>query len=116
MTQYQDLEWVVTRCEHEFANNKNRRISALFRDLRRNKNYSLLGDYFLFWAIAQALKNKNIKRSRANFSYALMQSDEYKALQKRDKVAWISTFMEMASGEMKNISHASKRGERPEKV
>ena len=39
-----------------------------------------------------------------------MQSDEYKALQKRDKVAWISTFMEMASGEMKNISHASKKG------
>lgn len=101
--QFQDLDWVIRRCDKELASNKNRRVSALFRTLRKNPHYSLLGDYFLMWAIAKALHDRGLKRSRNVFSLALRQSEEYRRTS--SKIAWLDAFTEISSGQVAGNKH-----------
>lgn len=90
-TQFQDLQWVIDRCIKEFSTKPNREITPLFRLLRSNNHYSLFGDYFLLWSMAEALRllNKPIKRNL--FSRACLKSEEYRGLQKNEKMQWLNS-------------------------
>lgn len=88
-TQFQDIEWVTTRATKDFKQNKNRRISSLFRDLRKNPHFSLLGDYGILWAIAKAMDSVGVKRKRDQFITALQYSSEYKGSTRKEKRIWL---------------------------
>lgn len=91
-TQFQDIDWVIVAAQKDLSKNKNRRISALFRDLRKNKRYSLLGDYFILWSIAKAMDNLGMDREKRQdqFSRAARQSLEYKLITRKEKSEWVA--------------------------
>lgn len=91
-TQFQDLQWVIDRCVIQFKREPNRRISSLFRDLRKNTHFSLLGDYGILWAIAKTMDMLNMKRIRNQFGTAARQSPEFRELPKREKMMWLENF------------------------
>lgn len=89
--QFQDLSWVVSRAKEDLSKNPNRRISSLYRDLRKNKHYSLFGDYFILWAIAKAMVLLGRKRVRKQFWNAARQSKEYN--ESPIKILWLDNLM-----------------------
>lgn len=88
-TQFQDLQWIIDRAKKEFRSKPTREIAPLFRDLRTNKKYSLFGDYFILWAMAEALIQLKRNPSRDTFTRAARYSDEFRLSSKRDKIMWL---------------------------
>jgi len=88
---YQDLDWVTTRALKELKKNKNRRISALFRTLRKNPNVRFFGDFSILWAISEAMRKLMLPIKRGPFTFASRQSKEYMSLSKKEKRWWLDT-------------------------
>jgi len=88
-SEFQDLQWVITRAKKSFTDNPKRRVSALYRDLRKNKSFSLFGDYFILWAIAKAMKDLGMKRVRKQFWNAAKQSQEFQETPLKSQ--WLDT-------------------------
>lgn len=89
--QFQDLTWVITRAKSQLEHTPKRRISALYRDLRKIPTFSLFGDYFILWAIAKAMCDLKMKRNRHQFWYAAKQSKEYQ--ETPSKGMWLDNFV-----------------------
>lgn len=77
MTEYQDQQWVIEKAVKQLAENKNRRISAMFREFRAYPHYSLLGDYILLASIAGALRQLSLPFKRGDFSRAMRKTEEF---------------------------------------
>lgn len=90
-TQFQDLQWVTDRAKKQLKENKNRRISALFRDLKKNPHFTLFGDYSILWAVSEAMRQIHMERVRSQFTFASRQSKEYMSMSKKEKRWWLDT-------------------------
>jgi hypothetical protein len=93
-TQFQDLQWVVERAIKQFRANKNRRVSALFRDLKKNPHFALFGDFSMLWAISEAMKKLHLPIHRTQFSFASRQSKEYMGMSRKEKRWWLDTLVQ----------------------
>lgn len=92
-TQFQDLQWVIDRCLIQFKREPNRRLSSLFRQLRKNPHFTLLGDYGILWAMAKTMDIMGKERIRKQFYNAAKQSPEFKENRKRDKALWLDNLV-----------------------
>jgi len=91
-THFQDLQWVIDRSTKQFKAEPNKEIAPLFKNLRKDETYSLLGDYFILWAMSESLRQIHRPVSRNAFKVACRYSEEYKQLGKRDKMMWLDNF------------------------
>ena len=89
-TQFQDLQWVIDRAKKEFQDKPTREISPLYRELRANKKYSLFGDYFILWAMGEALRQLGRVPNRNTFTTACGKSEEFRGLPKKQKMWWLN--------------------------
>ncbi len=102
---FQDVDWVREKAKEDiatsFKSGHRRSISALFRDLRKNRRYFLLGDYLVFWSIADAIRQLQQKYPKKEFSYALRQSKEYREIRKRERMQWAQRLYEISNSSSK---------------
>lgn len=104
-TQFQDSVWIREEATKMLKVNKNRRISAMFRDLKKKAYLSIFGDYIFFSEIIQAIKSLKLPLVREQVSYAFQFSPELSQLQKRMKTSLLNTLTlplkKQSSGAMK---------------
>lgn len=93
-TQFQDLNWARPRIQAQILHNKKRgsnsSLSGLFSMLRKQRHFSLLGDYPLFWIIMDETKEK----SKTKIKTALRKSEEYRSVSKKEKMWWLNSLMQ----------------------
>ena len=89
-TQFQDLQWIIDRSTKQFKKNSKRRLSSVLRDFRKHRNFSLLGDYSILWAIAWTMEKLKLPRKRKQFYNACRQSEEFRQTPIKSK--WLDTF------------------------
>lgn len=114
--EFQDLHWVEITVKKELIREPNRRMSALFRNIRKNKNYSLIGDYGILWTIAKVIHDLHLKRGRKTFWQAAQYSEEYKHIPRNEKQQWLDTFEKTVSGGIENNNYAFSKAEKEKKV
>lgn len=81
-TQYQDARWVIEEAVRFLQKNQRRRVSAMFRDLRKKPYLSLFGDYVILSGIALAYRELSLPMVREHFIYAIKFSKEMSKLEK----------------------------------
>lgn len=79
---YQDLERAKNISIKQFKKNSNASISALFRRLRKDKRFSLIGDYPIISTVLQARHELGLKSDKNKLLYATRQSEELKGKKK----------------------------------
>lgn len=99
--EYQDQQWVINHALKIFQDNPNARISAAFRLFRREKHYTLFGDYILIASIMIALKKLNILPTRQEVNYACNFSEEFKGFTKKGKMQYLDNVFTILSGRSK---------------
>lgn len=99
--EYQDQQWVINHAETLFKKNKNRSISAMFRLFRKEKHYTLFGDYILLASIMIAGNILKVLVKRKDISYASKFSKEYLTLTKADKMQWLNNLISLCWNEKK---------------
>jgi hypothetical protein len=109
---FQDLQWVIDKSTKEFKRDPHRRISSLFRDLRKHAAYSFFGDYSLLWAIAESQRQVGLKPVREQFVTACQYSTEYKNIRRQEKMWWLNNFVNIPSGDLKTKSNGHSRGKK----
>lgn len=79
---YQDLERAKSISIKQFNKNPNASISALFRRLRKDKRFSLMGDYPIISTVLRTRHELGLRTDKTKLLYATRQSEELKGKKK----------------------------------
>jgi hypothetical protein len=101
-----NIEQIVQR---QFKKNPNRRLSACFRQLRKQKRFDLRGDYPLIANILTGIYKIGITPSRKQIAYMMNQSTELKTLSKGRKTELLNQLLELSSVVSKEPKFAYKQ-------
>lgn len=77
-SQFQSLDKAEIIVKKHFRNYPKASVSAMFRKLRKDNRFSLIGDYPIISSILSNLEEMGIRRSKQQVFYATRQSDELK--------------------------------------
>lgn len=100
-TELQGLDFFEEKVKRLLIRNKNRSVSALFRQLRSNSKLSLIGDYPILSFIFDLARRLDINYRKNIISYSLNQSAELKPLQKKEKTILIEQLSKPSYVELK---------------
>jgi hypothetical protein len=102
MNYEQDLQAAYNFCNKQFEKNPNRRLTSLFRDLRKRGELSNFGDYLLMSVVVDCSPNaeKDSLIFRKTINNMCLNSKEYKELGKRAKMSWIDNLVKMTRGDL----------------
>lgn len=88
-----DLRFAKAKTKKDLTENKRRRMSALFRDIRKMDSVMGIGDWSIMSMIVQEV-SKLRKLSHDEIKNMCRNSEEYKDMQKRDKMKFIKGLWE----------------------
>jgi hypothetical protein len=109
--QIQDLKTTREYLVGELRRNPNRRLSSLFRDLRRQGRISLIGDYpLIFYVLITALES-SISYSRREINYTFYFSEDLSSLNKGEKTKLLDQLFSLSSGGLKQAKNFVRRKE-----
>jgi hypothetical protein len=92
-----DIKKIEEIVQKQFTDNLNRRLSACFRYLRKQKRFDLRGDYPLITEILIAVYSLGIMPSRDEINHMLNQSEEFKNEPKGRKTELLNQLVKLSS-------------------
>lgn len=107
----QDLKTTKEFLVGELRRNPNRRLSSLYRDLRKQERISSIGDYLLIFYILTVALELSIFYSRREINYTFHFSEELFSLNRTEKIKLLDQLFNLSSGGLKTPKNSLGRKE-----